>query len=367
MGYCKKYDGYTISSCENDDVDDLCLFFDTHWRKNHVFYTDREFFDWQYYNRRRSNYNFLIARDCTSGDILGQIGFIPTYLFDYDIADCDKFIWFATWMIRQDMSRRNGLGLRLLTSVPIYENTESVGTNGYYDSALPLYRMMKFETGIHDHFYILNENARVFKIACAPQGFSQKGGGSGAKGKVTVIDQNSFMDVYSEIKQKNQSEFIKKTKTYFINRYFNHPVYKYEVMLISTGSAPKAVFFFRTSFHDDACVIRIIDGIGGFHEIENIFDDIQALLSERGAEYIDLYCVGIGRDVLENAGFTSRLTGDEIIIPNYFEPFERINRNINYAYLDRGCLNRVIFKGDGDQDRPNIHYPRGTFQRLSGL
>ena len=38
-------------------------------------------------------------------------------------------------------------------------------------------------------------------------------------------------------------------------------------------------------------------------------------------------------------------------IPNYFEPFERINVDIYFAAsVSKGL---VLFRGDGDQDRPS--------------
>ena len=42
---------------------------------------------------------------------------------------------------------------------------------------------------------------------------------------------------------------------------------------------------------------------------------------------------------------------DVIIIPNYYEPFEQKNIDINFSTnIHEGFR---MFKGDGDQDRPN--------------
>jgi hypothetical protein len=41
-----------------------------------------------------------------------------------------------------------------------------------------------------------------------------------------------------------------------------------------------------------------------------------------------------------------------LIIPNYFEPFEQKNVKIELAY--KADFPYVAFKGDSDQDRPNI-------------
>ncbi len=49
-------------------------------------------------------------------------------------------------------------------------------------------------------------------------------------------------------------------------------------------------------------------------------------------------------------------TGDgEVIIPLYFEPFERKNVNLDFHLLDTHKDRPVrVFGGDGDADRPDI-------------
>ena len=44
---------------------------------------------------------------------------------------------------------------------------------------------------------------------------------------------------------------------------------------------------------------------------------------------------------------------NELIIPNYFNPYLQKNIQI-YFFVDSKDIDKVIlFKGDGDQDRPN--------------
>lgn len=43
------------------------------------------------------------------------------------------------------------------------------------------------------------------------------------------------------------------------------------------------------------------------------------------------------------------------IIPNFFEPLVMKNQNIYYAYKKNNAfLKLFFFKGDGDQERPNV-------------
>jgi len=359
LRYYKEHDAFTISSCSKDDVDDVRVFLHDFWSKDHVLYTDREFLDWQYFNKRHEEYNFLLARKSDSGDLLGMVGYIPSYLYDYSISDADKFIWLTTWMVRPQSREQGGIGIKLLSTIPIYEGTRNVGTSGNYDSVIPMYKMMKYEIGILDHYFILNRNINEYKIAGVPTDYKSTASKSGQKSKVSIIDQQRFEDCFPSLMQKDSSEFPKKTKTFFINRYFKHPVYKYEAMLIESSMEPIACFIFRQSYHDGANVLRIVDGFGDFRKLESINDDIQEFLDERRAEYLDLYCKGIDCDSIIQAGFTPHSIDDEVIIPNFFEPFEMTNRNINYAYFNQYSKKYVIFKGDADQDRPNIYHPRG--------
>ena len=69
---------------------------------------------------------------------------------------------------------------------------------------------------------------------------------------------------------------------------------------------------------------------------------------------MDIYSYGVPIDIIEKAGFLDRQEYDNLIIPNYFEPFERKNVDLRYAYKVKESSDPVrLFKADGDQDRPN--------------
>ena len=42
-----------------------------------------------------------------------------------------------------------------------------------------------------------------------------------------------------------------------------------------------------------------------------------------------------------------------VIVPKYFEPFEKKNINLDFAYKVNSKSLYFIFKGDSDQDRPS--------------
>ena len=55
------------------------------------------------------------------------------------------------------------------------------------------------------------------------------------------------------------------------------------------------------------------------------------------------------------AGFKLLEDLTEVIIPNYFEPVINENIDILFAYKKKENIKFNIYKGDGDQDRPNIN------------
>ena len=78
---------------------------------------------------------------------------------------------------------------------------------------------------------------------------------------------------------------------------------------------------------------------------------MQNLLNQNNYEYIDFYCEGIEKGILENAGLKLKDATDLNVIPNYFEPF--VQENIDIHYFTNYDSSFPIFKADGDQDRPS--------------
>jgi hypothetical protein len=68
-------------------------------------------------------------------------------------------------------------------------------------------------------------------------------------------------------------------------------------------------------------------------------------------------CFGIPENILFKSGFNKlKRKSSETIIPNYFEPFEQKNITIDFFVSSQEMGNVRIYKGDGDQDRPNKSY-----------
>lgn len=87
--------------------------------------------------------------------------------------------------------------------------------------------------------------------------------------------------------------------------------------------------------------------------LKSIKYNLFKLIDEMEYEYIDFYNFGINQKILNKAGFELNKYNKDIIIPNYFEPF--LQKNIKLYYVSWPKKTSFpIFKGDGDQDRPNF-------------
>ena len=100
----------------------------------------------------------------------------------------------------------------------------------------------------------------------------------------------------------------------------------------------------------DSSCLRIIDIIGNIKCGINLSGVLSSLLINYDCEYIDCLNSGIEEKYFKELGFS--LKNNQTIIPEYFEPFVRKNIDIYIAYRPK-INNFIIYKGDGDQDRPN--------------
>jgi len=68
------------------------------------------------------------------------------------------------------------------------------------------------------------------------------------------------------------------------------------------------------------------------------------------AQYIDCLNYGIPKEKFLKMGFYEN--PDNLIIPNWTEPFTMEHKPLKFAYKAQGDY--ILFKGDSDQDRKNV-------------
>ena len=162
------------------------------------------------------------------------------------------------------------------------------------------------------------------------------------------------LDRSDDINQLHNVYVPQKDSAYIENRYLKHPVYHYRLWGIYQDDILECIWITRKVSVKNAVCIRIVDMVGDLNRLSNIRAEVIRLLNEHNAEYIDCYNYGIPDDVFTRTGFNEVSENNNVIVPNYFEPFEKRNVDIHYAVYSSNHIPVVIFKGDGDQDRPSI-------------
>lgn len=151
-----------------------------------------------------------------------------------------------------------------------------------------------------------------------------------------------------------------KSPDYFVHRYVDHPFYRYRVFAVEDERRLFGLLVTRTARAAGASAVRIVDYWGRDEGWIGLGPALTDLVREEQAEYADLYSGGLNTDVIRQAGMVPHHVDDPVVVPHYFEPFERKNKAPGYGYVVPPRGRYRMFKADSDQDRPNFPAVRGT-------
>jgi len=320
-----------IRSAKIDDIDSIMKFIDREWRKNHILARDPSFFEYMYV--LDGNVHFVISLD--DGCINGILGYIP---YDKKCKQISLTVWKAL------KSADGMIGMRLLKFVCDTLKPEIVATPGVNPrTTTAIYKFFKYKVDKMKHYYRLNRLAK-FKIADVKDSTILLP--IDAKGEVKEII--AFED-YLNANIIYENNAIKKENWYIKQRYFEHPVYQYRCFLVTKRNENALFIICRDQVIEDSKCLRVVDMLGNYQILSSFTKWIDAELVRAKYEYIDCYVIGLKKELFQSSGWSD--TDDSSnIIPNYFEPFEK--RNIDIYYSSKPA-DMIIFRGDGDQDRPN--------------
>ncbi len=345
------YEDYDIRFCREDEYEDLRIFFRDYWKENHIFVVSKEVFDFQHLDKKQHRYNFVIAREKKSNDIHAILGFVPTSQFDSNITR--TLVWPCIWKNRKDINRK-GLGVTMYYHLKNNLQIETISILGISETALSIYKHWNFDIGKIEQYVMPN-----FKIEeHLAKGLNKVYNGFAKNSDDYYLLERIDMEKYIEIPK--ESEIFKcygtyKSKEYYINRFFNHPVYKYEFLAIKENTEIKAILIARRCGDGKHECLRIVDYIGEIIYLPGVKNQIQTYIQDNSLEYIDFVEVGLDDTELIKAGFINRKDYDDVIVPNYFEPFLQENIDLDYAFKTVVADSKqVFFKADADQDRPNV-------------
>ncbi|WP_139454120.1 hypothetical protein [Campylobacter armoricus] len=317
-----------------EEAGKIMEFIKNHWNKNHVFAHSKQALDFQYLDKNNQRYNIVLGIE--NNQIQSILGFTLLSQYDYNLQN-NKDLWFGIWK-----SIRPTFGLVLIKFLLETIKPKSTGNAGLSKYGIKYYKLFSYDkVEPLKHFYIKNDKKDIFYIADftnAPI--------------IKHIHNIHLKYKFFSLKEFKNTDIKfnftpKKTKEYYINRYYKNPFYKYQFLGIFEKNILKCIFVIREiSIYNSKCV-RIVDFIGNF--TDNIYNLLQEFLIQNDYEYIDFLCYVNDFSKIINMGFIEK---NKEIITNYFEPFIKENQEIYFAYKCND-KNYAFFKGDSDQDRIN--------------
>jgi len=342
--------GYEIKICHRDDLPLLLEFIEEHWRAQHPLVLSRELMDWQHYNPQTNSYNFVIARHQESGQLHGMLGFIPTSQFDPAIEQVD--IWLAIWKVLEEL-QGTGVGLGMLRYLEKELKPRSVSGFGLSRQVIPIYRHLGFTVGQLNHYYLLNNERSHFELVGNFNGRWQHRTTVTAEKRFIQFDLPAFQKAEPQLEHLRQTALPVKSLQYLRRRYLEHPGYRYHLYGLQTDDTIRGIIVLRQAEHAGSSALRWVDYYGDVRALAGTVAEFQHLLQEYDAEYIDFYNLGLEPEQLAVAGFLQRTPASDIIIPNYYEPFEQRNIELDFTCKAPSNSEFSMCRGDADQDRPN--------------
>ena len=338
--------------CDKSYEVDLMKFISNNWKKDHILSTNKDLLKWQYLDDK-NNYHFVIAIE--NNKIIGILGFIP--FGKYSKINNLNFC-LALWIVNKN-TNFPGLGVGMISFLRKRKQLNNIYTIGLSDDAVKIYTALKFNISSLRHFIIINNKIREFGILKNVQRhklYSNKN----ERDYCRLIEVKAYkkisdiFDRYISLHNNNKNKNLE----YLLNRYYKNPFYKYRFFLLKDKDRGCMIIVRKVSYKQYTA-LRIIDCVGDFNLISLMGSSLKKLIINENHEYIDFLQYGIETSILDRAGFIEVDQMSGLIAPNNFEPFEQKNKNIYFAYKNysrqyTNKYNDYFFKGDGDQDRPNI-------------
>ena len=328
-----------VRKADISEVSAIMQFISRHWKKDHILATDKGFFEWMYV--RDGELNFNIAVDDATGEIFGVNGFI---LFN---RESSPDIAGSMWKVIK--SGNPALGLTLGEYAWERWHPRELFSIGLNERAAKIERLYGSEIASLECWYLLGqrEDYILADIVSIPQNVMEVKAGTFHK----LVSLQEFQCAVSEEQLRKNTPY--KDYDYVQHRYFQHPVYSYQMYEVTDNKREcSGVFVCREVEHENVRVCKIVDFYGDDTAVAYSRKLWNQLLLDREYEYIDFYCYGINHDYLRQAGFSLLIPESHNVIPNYFEPFEKINVEIRIVVSQWPSFH--MYRGDGDQDRPSL-------------
>ena len=334
-------DTISYTRLHNEHLPQLREFCKENWGQEHPLIHNEEMFD--YYYRDGNHINMVIAyipdTDTGSIDILGVCGFIKTNMDE----NPDIFLSY----ILSKKKLHFGVSLRLIEYIKQITNARTINCNNIRKKTAAIYEFLDYTVADMDHYYRLNPEIKEY-LLCSIENNHIEEIESFDIDSVEIKAVDDLVD-FNFFRYKDNLPY--KDMEYVGKRYLGYPFHAY--MLFKVFSAAKeALLVVRKITHEATSMLRVVDFIGDRTLIKDCGHILDNLMKEQMAEYVDWYSYGIDPSDMKKAGFSKVDQGDQNTIPFYLSP--PVMENILVTVFVSTSENFLMFRGDGDQDRPNL-------------
>ncbi|WP_299125661.1 hypothetical protein [uncultured Tenacibaculum sp.] len=338
----------SIALASQEDIKDIMSFIDSEWKEGHILSRDQNFF--LYEHREKDRINFVISRNLEN-KIDGVLGFIPSALGE--VSDVCTVIWKVS---KSSTTQNPILGIQLLQFLETQKIVRNVLSLGINQKTIGIYKYLNMYTNSLDQFVIINKNIKDFKIAKINNLDDRL-----LVNKLVSLKENYVVNRVKNDVELSSFEFEKyrecipyKNKEYFYKRYFEHPIYEYQIYGAYSNESIVSLIVTRVQTCNNSKVLRIVDFLGEEKCLPNYGRFFSDLIEEKNYEYADFYCFGLEKEKMIEAGFQLvDCSSEDLIIPNYFSPFLQKNVQMHFFTNANEIKSLKLFKANGDQDRPN--------------
>lgn len=335
---------YEVRYARLDEIGLVEDFIRKYWTPNHILGRNRGILDLQH--KFEDYYSIIIGYNTETKEIDGLFCIIPLARYDAKLEKNGNF-WSALLKIRDDVVNPEikHLFYDFMLFICDQPNFSSFGAISLSKDAQNAMNLLFNEFGIMNQYYFANNKLDEYHICNLPIVNTH------LKLDTTELKQVDFNEIAHS--QLDSVYYPQKSIEFLRERYLNHPYYKYRFLGAYTEGELVCVWVFKKIEVQGSSCLRIVDCYGDLLRVGHVGNALQQLLEEEKSEYIDFMNYGVEDSVFSEMGFEKLdLTGEETIVPNYFEPFEKRNVPIYFALITDQKY--VIFKADGDQDRPSI-------------
>ena len=311
-------------------------FIDKNFSKNHILTKNLKILNFFYNFQNKSNLNFIGY--FKSKKLIAILGLIDQRNWDKKIGK-DYFIS----IMCKSKKYHKDVTFKLISFVIKKLSPNMISCLGFNKEIFTIFKNIGYCIKMNHH-YILNDKIKSNVSKNLKKNLAKKN--DDIKFKITYS-----LDYLEKIKS-----FPIKSLKYFNNKYSNNPFYNY--FFINFIYKRKVLFFFvaRKIFINKfkSSVIRLVDFYGYNTKKHYIADKFLKILYNEQSEYLDFLSFGIDKKTLNSMGFNEKKNNQ--LIPNYFEPYLPSNKKLDLCilYSKNKIKDLLIFKGDGDQERPNI-------------